>query len=105
MVGAFDDPFERNLGATSRLFDYCGRTLEQTQHELVGTHQDRAQVADTLALARQRRDRNCDSLIESAQVVVGNACPEAFGHHACVRGVGHVITVVCPSDCAAAGDC
>src|SRR5436190_1655341 len=77
------------LGVFGHASNRSHRSLEEDQHDVVVGHEQPAQIADWLAMARGRQHRRFDALIEVAEVRLPYTSPEALGEVAGSNGVGH----------------
>ena len=75
----FEDALERDQCALSDLADSRLSRFEQAQDDLVGAHEQRAQIADLLIRLGEVGHDRLDSVVEQLQICVPNAGPEALG--------------------------
>jgi hypothetical protein len=73
-----EDPVERDLRSRRGQADRLEAALEKTQHDLVLTHQQRAEVAHRFAAGGETIGALGGALIEGAEVTLADTRPEAF---------------------------
>src|SRR5947208_11495497 len=77
-AGRLEDSLEWNLRTARRTPNGLQLALKRAEHDLVLGHEERAEVADRLALVGERGDGARGALVECAEVAGRDAGPQAL---------------------------
>jgi len=75
-----DDALERHVRSLGGGADSVGVPCEKAEHDLVGAHEQRTEVADRPSLLDERVGGSSSALVERAELRLPHPGPEALGH-------------------------
>ena len=75
-----DDALERHVRSLGGGADSVGVPCEKAEHDLVGAHEQRTEVADGPSLLEERVGGSSSALVERAELRLPDPGPEALGH-------------------------